>query len=167
MGQENCPEPDSRVNPPRRPGCAYSDGVIAHDPGIVRLLASPGFRRSRLAAAGLVDDPKALEKLMATVDAHRFSIDAVGDVTRGIDLDIACAVVEARIEELHESPAARAAPSCVQSARLRMVVAGLHYLVTEHDGGRPSDAGPPRHTVGDAAILRWITGIAQGEISAR
>ncbi len=132
--------------------------MIAHDSGIVWLLESRQFRRSRLAAAALVDDPKGLAKLMATVEARRCGIVPMDNVTTAVDFDIACAVVEARIEELHECPTTvGAAYSCRRGTRLRLVIAVLHYLVGER--ARPGRAD-------DAAVLRWIARVTQGEIPA-
>lgn len=134
--------------------------MIVHESGISRLLASSPFRRSRLVAASLVDDPEGLQCLLTGVEEHRFGTVPAGELARGVDLDIACAVVEARIEELHEGHPATTY-TCAQDARLRLVVAALHYLVTEHDV--IPDSAPAGH-LDDVAILRWVTRVAQGEL---
>lgn len=83
-----------------------------------------------------------------------------------IDVDIACSVVEARAEELETDglpalPAADLDPA--MSARLRLVIAALYYLVMENDA--IPDSLPDGH-VDDMAIIRWAIKIAHGGLPA-
>ncbi|TWP37898.1 DUF1232 domain-containing protein [Leekyejoonella antrihumi] len=139
--------------------------MIVQEPGVTRLLASPAFRRSQLAAAAIAEDPRALQKLLHQVETHAFGVGRLKDTSSGVDVDIACAVVEAHIEELLEGAGSGPADrSCDEDAHHRLVVAALHYLVMDDDV--IPDAGPLGH-LDDVAILRWVTGVARANLSVR
>ena len=118
-----------------------------------------------MAAEAIVDDPVALQQLLHRVESHEFGIGRLSDAAGGVDVDIACAVVEAHVEELLEAHVAGVEPerSCTDEARRRLVIAALHYLVMENDV--VPDSGPFGH-LDDVAILRWVTRVAQGELPA-
>ncbi|MDE9365436.1 DUF1232 domain-containing protein [Luteipulveratus sp. YIM 133132] len=133
--------------------------------GVARLLTSPSFTRCRAAAGRLADDREGLRRLMDQVDGVTFGAAEPLDDRHGrVDVDIACSVVEARLEELDEGDAAPLAElEPTASARLRLILAALLYLVLEED------AVPDHHRLGhldDLAIVHWVTQIARGELPA-
>ncbi|AKU18429.1 hypothetical protein [Luteipulveratus mongoliensis] len=137
---------------------------MAHqEPGLTRLLTSAAFTRSRQVAVELADDAVRLRSLLLQVDTKRFGVGELEDVNGRLDVDIAYSVVEARVEELEEIPAAP--PLCdlepTTSARLRLVISALHYLVTENDAIH--DKRPNGH-VDDVAIVRWVTHVAGDQL---
>lgn len=128
-------------------------------PPLDKLLTSTPFQRCRHQAARTANDPAALSRLLEKVAAHEFGIGQLPDARGGIDIDIACAVVEAHIAELTTGDTT----DLVTDARCRLVIAALHYLVDM------DDVIPDNLPVGhfdDVAVLRWATRVARGELPA-
>lgn len=128
-------------------------------PTLDRLLASASFQRSRRAAARIADDASALVELLGQVAAHEFGIGQLPDISGGIDIDIACAVVEAHIDELASGTADDG--TAIADARCRLVIAALHYLVDTEDV--IPDRLPSGH-IDDVVVMRWATRVARGEV---
>lgn len=128
-----------------------------NQPALDKLLSSAAFRRCRHRATHAANDPEALSALLDQVAAHEFGIGRLPDVGGGIDIDIACAVVDAHLAELRSGDA----PSAIADARCRLVVAALFYLV-DTDDVIPDDL--PEGHIDDVVVLRWATRIARGEI---
>lgn len=128
-------------------------------PALDKLLASPPFQRCRHEAARIANDPAELSRLLDQVAAHEFGIGRLPDAGGGIDIDIACSVVDAHIAELTGG----GSTSPVADARCRLVIAALHYLVDRNDV--IPDQLLEGH-VDDVAVLRWATRIARGELPA-
>ncbi|GGB26885.1 hypothetical protein GCM10011492_16460 [Flexivirga endophytica] len=128
-------------------------------PALDKLLASAPFQRCRHEAARTANDPTALTSLLDRVAAHEFGIGQLPDTRGGIDIDIACAVVDAHIAELNAGDGT----SAIADARCRLVIAALHYLVDKNDV-IPDDL--PEGHVDDVAVLRWATHVARGEAPA-
>jgi len=135
---------------------------------ITRVLESPAFIESREQAAVIMDDPAALRVLahvVEQVDSTNAPLAAVADrlaaavrflMDRADSLDIdAAATPSARQRAAMTSPAAG------QTARVRLIVAALHYLIT------PIDLVPDFRAGGyldDVLLLSWIFGAAVNEL---
>jgi len=128
-------------------------------PPLDRLLTSAPFQRSRHEAAQVANDAAALSRLLDQVAAHEFGIGHLPDTGGGIDIDIACAVVEAHIAALTDGGCVGA----VADARCRLVIAALYYLVRTHDV--IPDTLPDGH-VDDVVVVRWAARVARGEVVA-
>lgn len=135
---------------------------------ISKVLTSPAFIESREQAAVIMDDPAALRVLalvVEQVDHTNAPLAAVADrVTAavrflrvradGLDTD-AAATPSAR------QRAAMTPPVAGQTARVRLIVAALHYLIT------PVDLVPDFRAGGyldDVLLLSWIFGAAVNEL---
>ncbi|KNX39027.1 hypothetical protein VV01_20865 [Luteipulveratus halotolerans] len=129
---------------------------------MARLLASPAFTRARALAGPLADDSVRLRTLLEQVDRKTFGIGTIDDLHGRLDIDIACSVVEARAEELDEGLGEGVDDlDPTTSARLRLVIAALSYLVIDHDA--IPDHRPNGH-IDDVAIVRWVTQVAAGHL---
>ncbi|HWC24861.1 MAG TPA: DUF1232 domain-containing protein [Flexivirga sp.] len=128
-------------------------------PALDKLLTSLPFQRCRREAARAANDPAALTQLLERVAAHEFGIGQLPDARGGIDIDIACAVVDAHIDDLTSGDTTNP----VADARCRLVIAALLYLVDMNDV--IPDNLPTGH-VDDVAVMRWATRIARGEVPA-
>ena len=149
-------------NAPRGAFRPYSPAMVHDEPGVARLLASPAFTRARVAAGPLADDSLGLRSLLQQVDGKTFGAGPLDDLHGRIDIDIACSVVEARAEELDEGLAQRVELlEPTTSARLRLVIAALTYLVIDNDV--IPDHRPNGH-IDDIAIVRWVTQVASGHL---
>ncbi|MBC9957870.1 hypothetical protein [Yimella sp. cx-51] len=125
------------------------------DPVTRRLLASASFTRCRAVAEVKVRQPVQLQTLLAEVELRAIECEAVRVQPLAVMIDIAAAVVEAFLESGADYDALDAA----RSARLRLVVAGLEYLVIDHDV-IPDDQ---KHgMVDDLAVVRWVARVASG-----
>lgn len=125
---------------------------------------SPAFSRSRLISEEMADNAELLRMLLASVDRKRFGVGQLDDSRGRLDVDIAASVVEARAEELEIGGATAARLrelEATESARLRLVIAALHYLVMENDVIH--DRRLNGH-IDDVAIVRWVTKVARGDI---
>ncbi len=109
------------------------------DERIERVLGAPGFARASSRARVIREDATALRSLLVSVERAR-----VGHTGQpvGVDLDIACAVLDAQVETLETGAAGD------PSDRLESVAAALEYLA---DGGRFDADG--------LALLHWSVGI--------
>lgn len=128
-----------------------------NQPALDQLLSSAPFQRCRHEAARTANDPEALSTLLDQVAAHEFGIGQLPDAGGGIDVDIACAVVDAHLADLRGGDGA----SAIADGRCRLVIAALLYLV-DKDDVIPDDL--PNGHIDDVVIMRWATKIAQGEI---
>ncbi|NNG38199.1 DUF1232 domain-containing protein [Flexivirga sp. ID2601S] len=130
--------------------------------GLARLLASASFRRSREVAAQLAGDAAGLRQLLADVERKVFAVGSLTSSPRGVHVDIAGAMVEAHLEELTE-PGLTAERRAVLTSdpRPRVVIAALHYLVTERDV--VPDWLPTGH-LDDLLVLQWASDVARGDL---
>ena len=135
---------------------------------ITKVLESAAFIESREQAAVIMDDSSALRALadaVEKVDHTNAPLAAVADrVTAAVCL------LRARADRLDidaaASPNARrratmTPPHVGQSARVRLIVAALHYLIT------PIDLVPDFRAGGyldDVLLLSWIFGAAVNEL---
>lgn len=129
------------------------------DIDITGLLASPAFTSSRRAVRYLVDYPDRLRGLIDDVEGKRFPGWDAQDPLQRVPVDIACAVLEARVEELEAAPADKPLPAATE--RLNLVVAALHYFA------RADDEIPDDLMTGhldDVMLLRWAVHQAQSEL---
>jgi hypothetical protein len=132
---------------------------MAGDIDITALVASPAFTSSRRAVRHLVDYPDRLRELLTDVENKRFPGWDAQDPLQRVPIDIACAVLEARVEELEARPADTPAPAATE--RLNLVLAALHYYA------RADDEIPDDMMTGhldDVMVLRWAVHQAQSEL---
>lgn len=94
-------------------------------------MRSGAFCQARNDAGAIVDDPGALRGLVRRVDEVQFAVDSIRDHPEGIKVDMACAIVEAHVEELEEGMTVER--TAAVDARLRLVTAALCYLVEDND----------------------------------
>lgn len=80
----------------------------------------------------MLNDPVALRELVARADRRQFAVGSVRDLPEGVKVDIACAIVEAHIEELEER-VDQPDTAIADDVRLLFVVAALRYFVEEAD----------------------------------
>lgn len=122
---------------------------------VTRVLRSPAFLRARERAAATIDSAPELRALVEAVERLDHAsppLSAVADrVTAAVRL------LRATADHLDEGVAT--APN---AARERLLVAGLHYLVT------PDDLVPdfrPGGYLDDVLLLTWVFGAAVNELS--
>lgn len=130
--------------------------MTEREPHLSALLGSSVFARSRAVAHRIVHDAPGLRGLLGQVERKEFGGRAAPDDAGQVHVDIACAVVEAHLEEMETQPFQQRDDHAQghHLARVRLVVAALHYLVTEHD------LVPDHHPAGhldDLAVVRWAT----------
>lgn len=126
---------------------------------ITALLASPAFTSSRRAVRYLADYPDRLRELIHEVEHKQFPGWDAKDPLQRVPVDIACAVLEARVEELENAPAGGCVPAATE--RLNLVVAALHYFAREDDE-IPDDLMTGH--LDDVMLLRWAVHQAQSEL---
>ena len=136
---------------------------------ITKVLASPAFIESREQAAVIMDDAGALRALAhvvekvdhtdaplsAVADRVAAAVRLLRDRAERLDFD-AAATPSARQQRAATTP-----PVAGQSARVRLIVASLHYLIT------PIDLVPDFRAGGyldDVMLLSWIFGAAVNEL---
>ncbi|WP_018157360.1 hypothetical protein [Demetria terragena] len=132
---------------------------MAGEVDIATLLASPAFMSSRRAVRHLADRPDRLRELISSVENKRFPGWDPHDPLQRVPVDIACAVIDARVEELETLP--RGAPIPGATERLSLVVAALHYFA------RDDDLIPDQELSGhidDVMLLRWAVHQVQSEL---
>lgn len=132
---------------------------MGDDIDITTLLASPAFTSSRRAVRHLVGHPGRLRELIDLVEAKRFPGWDAKDPLQRVPVDIACAVLEARVEELESVPSGGRAPDATE--RLNLVVAALHYFARDDDE-IPDDM--MNGHLDDVVLLRWAVHQAQSEL---
>lgn len=120
-----------------------------------RLLASEPFARCRRKAESIARDDNMLRVLLTEVEMKVIESEFLRAKPTAVNIDIAAAVVEAFLE----SGEPYASLDAARSARLRLVIAGLEYLVMEHDV--VPDAGPDG-LVDDLTVVRWVARVAAG-----
>jgi hypothetical protein len=137
---------------------------------VTKVLGSPAFISSREQAGAIIDDAVALRTLAGAVQALPYAdapLSAVADRVAA-----AVRLLHAKADRLDadagspdadvptaESPGALPAASSV--ARIRLIVAALHYLIT------PVDLVPDFRSGGyidDALLLSWVFGAAADEL---
>ncbi len=135
------------------------------NPTVSKMYRSAAFRRSRAEAEILVQDPSALRRLADDVDG----IDVRGQPLELVADGIAAAVAFTRdlADRLEaDRTAAEAAAATLTGgdlARHRLLVAGLHYLIT------PVDVIPdfkPGGYVDDAVLLSLVFGMASDDLAS-
>lgn len=106
-------------------------------------------------AEGAARDDDQLRVLLTEVEMKVSESEFLKAKPMAVNIDIAAAVVEAHLEggECYESLDA------ARSARLRLVIAGLQYLVMEHDA---VPDGSPNGLVDDLTVVRWVARVASG-----
>lgn len=132
---------------------------MSGDIDITALLASPAFTSSRRAVRHLADFPDRLRDLIQDVERKQFPGWDAQDPLQRVPVDIACAVLEARIEELENLPLGGRRPAPTE--RLSLVVAALHYFAREDDE-IPDDLITGH--LDDVMLLRWAVHQAQSEL---
>ncbi len=135
---------------------------------ITKILASPAFLESRERAAVIMDDPAALRQLahvVEKVDHTDAPLSAVADrvaaAVRFLRARAEILDVDAAASPSAHQRAATSPPVAGQSARVRLIVAALHYLIT------PVDLVPDFRAGGyldDVLLLSWIFGAAVNEL---
>ena len=124
---------------------------------VTKALRSPAFLASRERAAVMINDPAGLRELAGVVE----SLDHSNAPLAGIADRVAAAVAFVRsIADSVESGTGDQ-PSASSAARSRLIVAGLHYLIT------PVDLGPDFRAGGyidDVLLLSWVFGAASNEL---
>lgn len=129
------------------------------DPDTRRLLASDAFAQCWRGAPQLMADPTRLQELLANVEMKAIESDFLQTRARAVHIDISAAVVEAFLEDGADASKL----STERAERLRLVVAGLSYLVLDDrpDSGAPSD-GRSEGPADDLAVVRWVSLVAAG-----
>jgi len=143
---------------------------------ITEVMRSPAFEVSQAQARIILDDPPQLLELADLVEA----VDQTDAPLAAISDQVAAAVrfVRAKAADLQASPhppvgeqdpeAGDPPPGMhpaivISSARERLVVAALHYLVTKDDLVPDFQAGG---FIDDVLVLSWIFGAAADELDA-
>lgn len=140
---------------------------------LTKVLRSTAFFHSREAAASIMDSPAELHSLAAQVEALDCTaaplctiadrIAAAVRFLRATADRLGSASVGTPYAESGESPPAGRAPvTAGDAARERLVVAGLHYLIT------PDDLMPdfrPGGYLDDVLLLSWVFGAAINELT--
>jgi hypothetical protein len=138
---------------------------------VTKVLQTPAFDHSRKHAGVIIDDPAALRDLADVVEALAYDdapLSAVED-----RVVAANRLLRDRADRLEASQARRAditvvddpeeevPPGAASLARVRLIIAALHYLVT------PVDLVPdfrPGGYVDDVLLLSWVFGAAVHEL---
>ena len=144
----------------------------ASTPTVTKVLRSPAFLHSRERSTAIAEDPdllRALADSIETLDHGNPPLAAIAD-------RVAAAIrfLRARADHLEADESARrsgavaAEPltrrpaSAGVAARERLLIAGLHYLVT------PIDLVPdfrPGGYIDDVLLLAWVFGVATSELT--
>ena len=127
---------------------------------LTRVLRSAAFLHARERAATTVAsavDLRTLAALVETVPHHEAPLATIADRLGG-----AVRFLRATADRLEATPTAPAAEPGL-AARQRLVVAGLHYLVTPDDLVPDFRAGG---YVDDVVLLAWVFGTAADELAA-
>lgn len=131
----------------------------APDSTITKVLRSASFVSSRERANAIIDDPAALRQLAKAVRCLNYTdapLSAIADrVAAGYRLLLA------RADSLESKDGPRPATTPGGSARERLIVAALHYLIT------PVDVVPDFRVGGyldDVLLLSWVFGAAVAEL---
>jgi hypothetical protein len=139
---------------------------------VTKVLRSPAFLHSRERSAAILENPdelRALADSVETLDHANAPLVVVAD-----RVVAAVRFLRARADRLgatnSPTPSApdtaeiqtRSSPSAGVAARERLLVAGLHYLVT------PVDLVPdsqPGGYIDDVVLLAWVFGVATSELT--
>lgn len=127
---------------------------------VTKALHSPAFTASRARAEQIVDDGAALRelvRLVETLDHEHPPLSTVADRVAA-----ATALLRQRADDADRGAVGAGDGDGATTARIRLVVAALHYLVT------PVDLVPdfrPGGYVDDALLLSWVFGTAVSELS--
>jgi hypothetical protein len=138
---------------------------------VTKVLQTPAFSHSRKLAGVIIDDPSALRDLADVVDTLDYEdapLSAIAD-----RVGAAVGLLRNRADRLEASQARRAAiavvsdaeeevpPGAASLARVRLIIAALHYLIT------PIDLVPdfrPGGYIDDVLLLSWVFGAAVHEL---
>ncbi len=138
---------------------------------VTRALHSPAFAHSRERAWVIVTDPAALRELADVVEAMDHANAPLAAITDRVGA--AVRFLRAKADRLDgsspDSPQSRAVEphpdpeesSVSSAARERLVVAGMHYLVTPVDLVPDFVAGG---YIDDVLLLSWVFGAAANEL---
>lgn len=137
---------------------------------VASLLSSAQFSLSKQAAPGIAGDAGLIRALLTDVEHKQVEgwrptpLDA-----RLVALDIACAILEARMEEL-EDGTVDAQSESVSAARLHLLVAVLHFYamsaIVQPDAVHPDrlhDAVPAAH-LSALALIGWAVKVIREEL---
>ncbi|KNX37020.1 YkvA family protein [Luteipulveratus halotolerans] len=104
-----------------------------------------------------------LRALLHRVDTKKFGAGDLSAHPPRVEVDMACSIVTARVEELERDPdgCRLETLSVVESSRLQVVIAALEYFALEHDV--IPDSRPTGH-VDDMTIVHWAIGMVQRQL---
>lgn len=132
---------------------------------IASLLSSTQFSLSKRVAPGIADDADLIRALLVDVEAkHVAGWTPSPQDAQLIALDIACAILEARMEQL-EDGAVDAEAETVSAARLHLLVAVLHFY-TMPDPREPAplpEALLAAH-LGALSLIAWAIAVVREEL---
>lgn len=125
------------------------------------IVTSAAFRRARLQAERISTSAERLERLLDAVKTKSGEHLALRAPAARADLDHVCSVVDAHLVGSAKARRQEQEPlSIAASARLRLVVAALVYLVDVDDVIPDSR---PDGLTDDVVLLRWAAEMVQGE----
>ncbi len=133
----------------------------APDSTITKVLRSASFRSSRERAHEIMDDPAALRHLAQAVRSLNYTNAPLSAIADRVAAGYRLVVARAEALEKSENGPTAASTSPGGSARERLVVAALHYLIT------PVDVVPDFRVGGyldDVLLLSWVFGAAVAEL---
>ena len=133
------------------------------DAGLGNLLVSPAFAQARRAASALADQPGRLRELLDGVDSKTFGVGDLSGHPQRVEVDMACAIVAARIEDLERDPEGHRLEQLpvVERGRLQVVIEALTYFELEQDV--IPDSSPVGH-VDDLTIVHWAVSTVQRQL---
>jgi uncharacterized membrane protein YkvA (DUF1232 family) len=123
---------------------------------VTKVLGSPAFLASREQAYVLVEDPSALRALADAAEALEYE-----DAPLSAIADRVAAALRLLRDRAAEVEAGLDPPAPGRAARVRLIVASLHYLIT------PVDLVPDFRAGGyidDVLLLSWVFGAAANEL---
>jgi hypothetical protein len=131
----------------------------APDSTITRVLRSASFAGSRERASEIMDDPTALRQLAQAVRSLNYTDAPLSAIADRVAAGYRLVLARADLLESQAVPARSVSPG--GSARERLVVAALLYLIT------PIDVLPDFRVGGyldDVLLLSWVFGAAVAEL---
>lgn len=128
---------------------------------VTKVLRSPAFLHARERAAATIENPTALRALADEVERLEHSDAPLSAVADRVLATVRLLRATADRLEGAGAPSERGQMGAGSLARERLLVAGLHYLVT------PDDLVPdfrPGGYVDDVLLLSWVFGAAVSEL---
>jgi uncharacterized membrane protein YkvA (DUF1232 family) len=123
---------------------------------VTKVLASPAFLASREQASVIIKDPGALRALADTAEGLEYE-----DAPLSAIADRVVAALRLLRDRAAEVEAGLDPPAAGRDARVRLILASLHYLIT------PVDLVPDFRAGGyidDVLLLSWVFGAASNEL---